>query len=215
MDNAAVTGYLERFAGGVDDHIAAAAADAGQVGVTPVDAATGALLRWLTRTRGVRTAVELGAAAGTTGLWVLQGMPAKGLLTSIETEPDARDAARRAYAGAGVADHVRSILGDPAQVLPRLADNAYDLAVLSEGVGHWPIWLEHLTRLLRTDGLLVAIGALGDGDVADPDVDDADTAALRAFNQAVSDDPHWHAVVLPFAGGVLLARLTDAPETLG
>lgn len=215
MDNeAAVSGYLGRFAG-LDDHVAAAAAHAAQVGVTPVDPAAGALLRWLTRSRGARTAVEIGAGGGTTGLWVLQGMPAKGLLTSIETEPDARDAARRAYAAAGVADHVRSILGDPAQVLPRLADDAYDLAVLSEGVGHWSTWLEHIARLLRTDGLLVAVGALAGGDVADPDVDDPDTAALRVFNDTVGDDPRWHAVMLPFAGGVLMARLTDAPETLG
>lgn len=213
MDNdAAVSAYLEHVAGGSGDAIADATSQAAQAGVEPVSAGTGALLRWLALSRGVRTAVEIGASGGTTGLWVLQGMPQKGMLTSIETEPDARDAARRAYTTAGVADHVRSILGDPAQVLPRLADHAYDLAVLTEGIAHWPAYLEHLARVLRTDGLLVAIGALAGGDVADPDVDDPTTAVLRTFNAAVAEDPRWHAVALPFDGGVLLARLIDDPD---
>lgn len=208
MDNGtAVNDYITAFAGGDDGPVAAAAAHADEVGAPPLDVAAGALLRWLARHHGTRTVVEIGGAAGVSGLWLLQGMQTKSTLTSIESRPEVRDAARRAYAAAGAADHVRSILGDPGQVLPRLADRAYDMVLLGEEAVDRAGHLEHLTRLVHPGGLLVALGVL-----AGAGAHDADAGALRAFTDAVAEDDRWDAVLLPFAGGVLVAQRMDDPE---
>ena len=47
---------------------------------------------------------------------------------------------------------------------------------------------------------------LWSGDVADPDIDDPNTAAMRAFNERVATDDRVEAVILPIADGLTLAQ---------
>ena len=59
----------------------------------------GSLLRLLAAAAKAKSVVEIGTGAGTSGLWLLQGMPDDGILTTIDVEPEHQAAARRAYAG--------------------------------------------------------------------------------------------------------------------
>ena len=47
---------------------------------------------------------------------------------------------------------------------------------------------------------------LWSGRVVDPDADDADTEAIRAFNRHAAEDPRTDTVMLPIADGLTLAR---------
>ena len=212
----AIGDYLQRFVGqdfheGPDEALRAATDRAEAAGVRTTAPDVGALLRWLAALGPARSAVEIGGTAGTSGLWLLGGMAAKPTLTSIEPNPESQDLGRRAYSAAGMSDHVRSILGQPAQVLPRLADNSYDLALLNDDHAGWPEHLEHVVRMLRPGGLLIAVDALQGGAVTDPAVTDPAVTAVRTFNATVRDDDRWRAVLLPNAGGLLLAR--SQPQT--
>ena len=206
----AVRDYVQRFADVTDEATRATLARADAAGVRTTAAEVGAVLRWFAALGPARSAVEIGSAGGTSAVWTLRGMAAKPTLTSIEPDPDVQDVARRTFSAAGVSDHVRSILGDPRQVLPRLADASYDLAVLNDDPTGWPEYLDHLVRMLRPGGLLIAVDALRGGAVADPAVTDPAATAVRTFNATIRDDERWHAVLLPHGGGLLLARL--APE---
>lgn len=202
--------YLQRFAGGADDQLDAAHERARSAGIAATTPEIGALLRWFASQGPARSAVEIGAMGGTSALWLLGGMAKRATLTSIESETDRQDLARRAFQAGGVADHVRSIVGDPAQVLPRLADASYDLALLNDNLVGWPDYLPHIERMLRPGGVMIAVGALCEGQVPDPAVTDPSVTAVRSFNATVRDDERWQAVLLPNAGGLLLARLLVA-----
>jgi predicted O-methyltransferase YrrM len=160
----------------------------------------GGLLRWAAAVTAARTAVEIGAAGGLSGLWLLQGMDPRGVLTSIEADPHHHGLATAAYAEAGVNERVRSILGDPATVLPRLSDDGYQLCLLQDGHADDPGLLEHALRLLRPGGMLVVrrLAALASGAHADG------PATLLA---ELARDGRLVATVLPLDGGVLLATL--------
>jgi predicted O-methyltransferase YrrM len=163
----------------------------------------GALLRWLGATVGARTAIEVGSAAGITGLWLVRGLTEKGVLTTIDDDPHAHGLATDAYQRAGIAGRVRAILGDPGEVLPRLSDGSYDLVVLQGPAYAIVDPLEHARRLLRPGGILVALGLLASGDHAE---------ARARFVQALADDPAFSPVVLPLDEGVALANRQEDLE---
>jgi len=177
----------------VQASIRSRAAQAGQ----PASLEVASLLRLLAEASEVRHAVEVGSSGGVTGGWLMAGMGARGVLTSIESDSHQHTLASAAYADLGVGDRVRAILGDAATVLGRLSDDQYDL-VLLQG----PEVSRHLVaaeRLLRDGGLLVVRG-----------VDAADGAAVL---EAISGQDRWMATVLPLDGGLLLARLGAAEPT--
>jgi predicted O-methyltransferase YrrM len=55
---------------------------------TPVGTGAGATLRLLTAAIGAKHVIEVGTGAGTSGLWLLAGMPRDGVLTSIDISPE-------------------------------------------------------------------------------------------------------------------------------
>lgn len=198
--DAKVLAEVRRLVAAEDELIGAARERAG-ARVLPPSPEVGALLRWAVANTGARTAVEIGSAGGVSGLWLLSALPARGIVTSIDPDPHAHGLAAQAFAEAAAGARVRSILGDPATVLPRLSDGAYDLALLQAVPSDYPAQLTHARRLLRPGGILIARGVLRPGEHGD---------ALARFVQDLAEDEAFSAVVLPIDDGLALAtRLAD------
>lgn len=204
-NNEAVTAYLQAFAEAEDEPLRAARARGEETDIPAVPPETGAWLRWLARLVPARHVVEIGSGGGYSGLWLLGGMDPRGSLTTIEIDPENQALAQQAYLEAGFTDRVRSILGPALSVLPKLADDTYNVVFLDAVKAEYPQYLEHAKRLLRPGGLLVADNVLWSGRVADPDVTDEDTEGLRSFNAAVRDDPELDGQILPVGDGILIA----------
>lgn len=197
--------YLNGFAEGEDEPLRAARARSEEADIPAVPAATGTLLRFLARLIGARHVVEVGSGGGYSGLWLLGGMGPRGILTTVEIDPGNQALAQQAYSAARASDRVRSMLGPALTVLPKLADSGYDLVFLDAVKSEYPEYLDHARRLLRPGGLLVADNVLWGGRIADAGAKDEDTLGLRAFNEAVRQDPDLHAIILPIGDGVLAA----------
>jgi hypothetical protein len=83
-----------------------------------------------------KAVVEVGTGVGVSGLRILESMDADGILTTIDAEPNHQIAAKETFVEAGiVGGRARLITGNPAAVLPRLADGAYDLVVINDAGG--------------------------------------------------------------------------------
>jgi predicted O-methyltransferase YrrM len=162
----------------------------------PPSPETGSLLAWLAATTAARTVVEVGSAAGVSGCWLLRGLGERGTLTSIEPDPSTHGLARDAFARAGAGCQVRAILGDPAEVLPRLSDRSYDLVVLQLEGAASPEDVGHARRLLRDGGVLVARQVGRRGDHAE---------ARARFLQLLVEDEGFTTTLLPMDGGLALA----------
>lgn len=184
--------------------IEAAALLATEQGARPVTASVGSSLRLLAAAVGARHVVEIGAGAGVSGLWLLEGMEPDGILTSIE--PEHQHAARRAYAAAGVAtQRTRVIGGDAGEVLPRLTDGAYDLVLVDADPVSCPVYVEQAIRLLRRGGVLLVHHALWSDRVADPAARDSDTTAMRDLGKTLRADERLRLALLPVGDGLLAA----------
>lgn len=197
--------YLRSLLPAEDEAKQAARARSDEAGIPGVPPETGALLRWLARIRPARDVAEIGSGGGYSGLWLLAGMHPRGVLTTIELDPDHQALAQRAYTDARLHSRVRSILGAALSVLPKLADDGYDLVFIDAVKAEYPDYLAHARRMLRPGGLLVADNALFHGRVPDPAVDDEDVNGIRAFTEQVHEDPVFDAQVLEVGDGVLVA----------
>lgn len=177
-----------------------------ELGCSAVTPGAGAALQLLAATLAARSVVEIGTGAGVSGLWLLQGMPSDGVLTTIDIEPEHQRAAREAFSEARVAgNRTRVISGRALDVLPRLTDGAYDLVFCAAGKPEYDEYLDQALRLLRPGGAVAFEGALGRDRVADPAQRDETTTAIRELGKRVRDDERLLPTLLPVGDGLLVA----------
>ncbi|HRC40306.1 MAG TPA: O-methyltransferase [Tetrasphaera sp.] len=177
-----------------------------ELGATPIGTGTGAALRLLAAAGGARAVMEIGTGGGTSGLWLLSGMPADGVLTTIDVDAEHSRAARAAYAAAGVAhQRTRVISGAALDVLPRMTDGAYDLVFIDADKPSYPAYVEHAVRLLRPGGILALDNMLWHDKVADPAARDKTTATLRELGKSIREDERLMPSLLPVGDGLLAA----------
>lgn len=173
---------------------------------SPVGTGAGSVLRLLAAAVAARHVVEIGTGAGTSGLWLLAGMPDDGVLTTIDVSAEHQRAARAAYAAAGHApQRTRVITGAAAEVLPRMTDGAYDMVVVDADKDGYPGYVEHAVRLLRPGGVLAVDNMLWHDQVADPAARDATTVALRTLGKTLRDHDELVTSLLPVSDGLLVA----------
>jgi len=164
---------------------------AGELGVGSVSPGAGAVLRLLASAAAARTVVEIGTGTGVSGLWLLRGMRADGVLTSIDIEPDLQAMARQAFAAAGFpTGRARLIPGTARDVLPRLADGGYDLVFVDGEASEYPYCVATAYRLLRDGGVLVVNNAL---------------EAAAGVAAQVREAPEWQPALIGAGDGLLCA----------
>jgi predicted O-methyltransferase YrrM len=131
-----------------------------------------------------------------------EGLDERGVLTSVEPDAHRHGLATQAYQEAGVTGRIRAIEGDPAEVLPRLADGAYDLVLLQSADD--PDHLDHALRLARPGGLLAVRGVLQEGAraVVRGLVGDTEPSVL----ERLSEHDGLDTTLLPVDEGIVLAR---------
>ena len=173
-------------------------------GAVPIGPAGGAALRFLAAAIGARAVVEIGTGCGVSGIWLLRGMLAGGVLTSVDVEPEHQRLARQAFAAAGFAvNRYRLISGRALDVLPRLNDAGYDLVFCDADKQEYPDYLLAALRLLRPGGIVVFDNALWGGRVADLSYQDEDTTAIREVCERLRSDEQLVPLLLPLGDGLL------------
>lgn len=176
------------------------------LGAPPIGTGGGAALRLLAAAVGAHHVVEVGAGAGVSGLWLLDGMPEDGVLTTIELEPEHALRAKRSFAAAGIAaQRTRVITGRALDVLPRMNDSSYDLVHIDADKEGYPQYVEHAIRLLRRGGVIAMDNMLWHDRVADPAVRDETTSMLRQLGKDLRDDERLIASLLPVGDGLFAA----------
>lgn len=201
-----VAAVLEEFAA-EDEFLATARANAERAGAAvPVAAMTGAALRFLAAAIDARAVVEIGTGYGTSSLWLLRGMRQGSVLTSVDVEPEHHRLARQVFGAAGYsASRYRLITGRALDVLPRLADGAYDLVFCDADKRELVDYLTAALRLLRPGGIVAFDNAIWSDQGSNLAHRDPDTAAAAELRELVAAEPALVPVLLPIGGGLLAA----------
>lgn len=191
-----------------DDVLQSVRERAVELGAAPVPPPVGVMLSMFAQMLGARSVAEVGTGAGVSGLWLLDGMRPDSTLTTIDWEPELQRAAREGFRAAGLAPtRTRLINGRASDVIPRLADGAYDLVFIDAAPQEHPQYVAQGVRLLRPGGTIVLHNALLSGRVPDPTHRDPTTLAVRAAARAIAEDQHLTSMLIPVGDGLLCATL--------
>ncbi|HUZ53567.1 MAG TPA: O-methyltransferase [Streptosporangiaceae bacterium] len=201
-----VTGILDEFVS-EDEPLLTARANAEQIGgAVPVAALTGMVLRFLAAAIGAKAVVEIGTGCGASGIWLLRGMRPGSVLTTVDLEPEHHRLARSVFMEAGFGSgRYRLITGRALEVLPRLADSAYDLVFCDADKREYPEYLTAALRLLRPGGIVAFDNALWADEGANLAHRDPDTASVGELREVVFADENLVPLLLPTGDGLLVA----------
>ncbi|MCL1842138.1 MAG: O-methyltransferase [Propionibacteriaceae bacterium] len=204
LDSASLS-FAEDFTR-LPDPVRQAREDALVADLEPISTGVAAALTFLTKALDAKAVVEIGTGTGATGLALLAGMDADGVLTSLDTDADWQLEAREAFQRAGWAPRrTRLITGAALDVLPKLRDAAYDLVLIDGDKLEYVEYVAQAIRLLRPGGVLVLHDALWRCMVANPRNDDDEVVIIREALQVIQANDNLTPLMIPLGDGLLVA----------
>jgi predicted O-methyltransferase YrrM len=199
--------YAHEHTSAFEDEIAAAAAwtrdntpDAGMMS----GLAEARLLEALIVAGGARRVLEIGTFTGVGALTMAAALPAGGIVTTLEVDPDTAAAARRHIEASPYADRVELIVGDALETIAGL-EGPFDLVYVDAWKSDYPAYYNAVFPKLAERGLFVADNLFRGGTAFDETSVDAGTVGIREFARMVQRDERVHNVLLTIGDGVMLA----------
>ena len=169
----------------------------------------GQFMALLARMLNARRTLEIGVFTGYSSLAVALALPPDGEVIACDVSEEWTSMARRYWEKAGVAERIELRLAPAVKTLDALLEageaGRFDFAFIDADKSRYGDYYERCLKLLRRGGLIVADNTLWSGKVADANVQDEDTKALRAFNDALHRDGRVAVSLLPIGDGVTLA----------
>ncbi|MFO1395047.1 MAG: class I SAM-dependent methyltransferase [Steroidobacteraceae bacterium] len=170
----------------------------------------GQFMGLIARMIGARRCLEVGVFTGYSSLAVALALPDDGRIVACDVSEEWTAVARRYWQAAGVAHKVELRLAPAIETLDALIAageaGAYDLAFIDADKTNYLAYYERVLMLLRPGGVVMTDNTLWSGRVADPEVGDADTVALRHYNEHLHRDERVDLSLVPIGDGLTLAR---------
>ncbi len=170
----------------------------------------GQLMALLIQLLGAKRTIEIGVFTGYSALCVAQALPDDGQIIACDLSLKWVNIARRYWKRAAV-DHKISVRIAPAletldQLLLKGEQDRFDFAFIDADKENYQNYYERCLTLIRPGGLIAVDNVLWGGSVIDPEKQDEDTRAIRAFNQQLKEDQRIDLSMIPIGDGLTLAR---------
>lgn len=169
----------------------------------------GNLMQLLARLIGATRYLEIGVFTGYSTLAMAKALPDDGRITALDIDETWTAIGKRYWREAGVDGKIDLILGDACTTLETMVNETalspFDMAFIDADKPNMPKYFDYALRLLRPGGLVIVDNVLWSGAVTDPAAGDENTAAIRAFNDAVMKDQRVYLSMIPVGDGLLLA----------
>ncbi|MEE9141888.1 MAG: class I SAM-dependent methyltransferase [Gammaproteobacteria bacterium] len=171
----------------------------------------GQFMALIVKAIGARRCIEVGVYTGYSALSVAAALPADGRIVACDISEEWTNVGKRYWEEAGVVDKIDLRLAPAVDTLDQLINDgqsgSFDFAFIDADKVNYINYYERCLELLRTGGLIVVDNVFWSGDVADPGIDETeDLAAIRAFNDHVTNDERCDLSMIPVADGLTLAR---------
>jgi predicted O-methyltransferase YrrM len=178
-------------------------------GMMQVPPEHGQFMAFLVRLMGAKNALEVGVFTGYSSLSVAMALPDDGRIVACDISEEFTSVARRYWKEAGVEGKIDLRIAPALETLRGLIaegrQNSFDFAFIDADKTSYSNYYDSAYELVRPGGLIMVDNVLWSGKVADPKETDADTVALRAFNEKVHADGRVFHSMLPVGDGVTLA----------
>jgi predicted O-methyltransferase YrrM len=196
--------YIARHTSGEDAFLrelkqAAATAGIPSISIAPEQAS---FMQILLRAAGARDVVEIGTLTGYSAIAMARALPADGRVRTIELEPKHADFAERWIAKSEVAGRVKVLRGAGTDILPGLGTDSADAAFLDADKASYAKYLTECMRIVRRGGLIMVDNAFAFGELFAEAPSDREVAAIRAFNERMTQVRELQSVIVPLGDGL-------------
>ena len=169
----------------------------------------GRFMQSLIRATATRTYLEIGTFTGYSALAVALAIPDDGTVFALDISEEWTSIARKYWRQAGVDDKITLRIGDAKETLADLVKTdlcgRLDMMFIDADKTGIPEYFDVAMNLLRPGGLVLVDNVLWSGAVADPNIQDEDTEAIRRFNDQMASETRAHVSTVPVGDGLTLA----------
>jgi predicted O-methyltransferase YrrM len=153
--------------------------------------------------------IEVGVFTGYSALWIALALPEDGRILACDVSEKWTAIGRRYWREAGVEHKIDLRLAPALQTLDQIlaegGRGTYDFAYIDADKANYEGYYERVLALLRPRGLILVDNVLWSGKVVDPETQDKDTIALRAFNRKLASDQRVDLSMLAIGDGLTIA----------
>jgi predicted O-methyltransferase YrrM len=170
----------------------------------------GQFMALLIQLMGAKKVLEIGVFTGYSSLAVALALPADGKMIACDVSEEYTSIASRYWEKAGVANKIDLRLAPALESLDELIasgeNGSFDFVFIDADKQNYDNYYEQSLQLLRSGGLIAIDNVLWSGKVADPQIQDGQTKAIRKFNEKLHQDERITLSLVPIADGLTLAR---------
>lgn len=172
-----------------------------QMDLPNINPEEGRALALLIQTSGAKRVLEIGCCSGYSAIWMARALPEGGLLETIEMKPANTKLAQENFKKANVDKKVKVLEGKALDILPTLAERAYDFIFIDAAKEEYSDYLREALRLAHKGTVICADNMFWQGKVFADDVDD-DTEGIKQFQRKIFSNPRLRSTILPLSDGV-------------
>ena len=169
-----------------------------------IGADQGQFMALLVKAIGARSCLEIGTFTGYSALAVALALPEDGRIVCCDLSEEWTAIGKPFWKKAGVEKKIDLRIGPALKTLKNLS-GPFDFVFIDADKTNYENYYEACLPMVRRGGIIAVDNTLWSGWVAERDHDDADTAALRKFNDKLHDDERVDIALLPLGDGVTLA----------
>lgn len=164
----------------------------------------GRMLKMLTQMISPMRVLELGTFTGYSALCMAEGMPEGAELHTVELDDEYADDIRSYFESAPCGGKITLHIGDALE-LTRQLPGPWDMVFIDANKRQYSEYYKAVLPLVPSGGYIIADNTLWSGKVTE-DCHDAQTDAIRRFNDLVAADTRVEKVILPLRDGMTIIR---------
>jgi predicted O-methyltransferase YrrM len=169
----------------------------------------GQFMALLVQLMGAAKTLEVGVFTGYSALTVALALPENGQVVACDVSEEFTAIARRYWEMAGVANKIDLRIAPATETLDQLLAEGqaetFDFAFIDADKSNYGTYYEQALQLVRPGGLILIDNVLWSGRVADGQLQDTRTEAIRAFNRKLHEDQRVTLSMVAIADGLTLA----------
>ena len=150
--------------------------------------------------------LEIGTFTGFSTLCLAEGLATGGQIHTIDINDEFTAIQNKYFELSPYRKNIIQYTGNARELIPQF-EQKFDLVFLDADKRFYPEYFKLIVPKLKKGGLLLADNVLWYGKVMNPAVQDAETSALRTYNQILVNDNRFEVIILPVRDGISVARL--------
>ncbi len=166
----------------------------------------GRLLSMFSKMLQPKQVLEVGTFTGYATLCLAEGLAPGGIVHTIDKNDEYLYLQNKYFELSGFRNQIKQYTGNARSIIPEFTQK-FDLVFLDADKRYYPEYFEMILPKMKKGGIILADNVLWYGKVVDEKARDAETLALKKYNEILAHDSRVEALILPVRDGLSVAMV--------